>query len=203
MSDAVKPQMHGRDHRRGGADPIPGLDTAPWVRLKVLDTGQTWGAQTNQVVLFDDATYSLDPDGSSYFGTANLSGTAAYVHPKVSGLYQMTFRSYPSPSPLSGYGIAFNATDWDLTNYYETFVPGSSTAVTTGIPINTSGAGYAELTFRSGTADYSGATTYWNMILYSFSSTFLIGDGTYWEIRYLSGADYPRGLDNIATGPYP
>lgn len=32
MSDAVKPQMHGRDHRPGGSDPIPGL-TNPWIRL--------------------------------------------------------------------------------------------------------------------------------------------------------------------------
>lgn len=61
MSDSVKPQMHGRDHRAGGSDPIPGLE-GPWCRLSGVTASSTVlsGISTQLVFLNtynDDATF--------------------------------------------------------------------------------------------------------------------------------------------------
>lgn len=48
MSDALKPQLHGRDHRPGGRDPIPLTLTAtfPWVRIGQMSRTCTNAVQT-------------------------------------------------------------------------------------------------------------------------------------------------------------
>lgn len=86
MSDAVKPQMHGRDHRPGGADPIPGALCA-WVR-RVFTTASatpniTWGG-TNTLGHLDGGTESHasvtgSDDWQTYFDFPSSSQTRILV----------------------------------------------------------------------------------------------------------------------------
>lgn len=182
-------------------DPFAGGVRIPWVRLKQLNQAQTWTANDDQLVVFDDVCFSTTPDGNDYFSVTDafVAGDNSLVHGLVDGLYQMTFYAdvdSPTNYPDGGFEIRFDGMWW---NQHCTFVAGGANPpATTGIPVNTCGQGYSELTFRMeaggdfDTWDVQLATFADGMVL--FASSAPVQGTTYWEVRYLGACDVPLGL---------
>lgn len=78
MSDALKPQLHGRDHRPGGRDPIPGLGT---IRLFHANSTTDLSAAYTTLSFTDDSYATEDGTYISVNGSGNvqISGEGAYL----------------------------------------------------------------------------------------------------------------------------
>lgn len=195
-------QLYRRPRPPGGVTPIP------WVRLKQLNQGQTWTTNDEQFVYYDDVCYSTDPDGTEFFTVVDRSipGDNAMVQPLVGGIFQMTFMADFDNAPLTGCELLFNKINWNDDNrQYSSWIAGyDSTPAADGIPINSAGTGYGELTFRTESPDAVGDPLQFYVSMNTYASGMSlealagppVQGSTYWEVRYLGAADTPFGLDN-------
>lgn len=168
MSDVVKPPIHGRDHRPGGSDPIPGNDN-PWARRK-LTADQTIPDSADTAITFDtDVNHYTD-----YYTLALLGGFNAIKVLKP-GLYSFLCR------------VACHtlATEFiiDLNPYDAGAVQTELFSYTQGISTMAAAnrqEGFAELTLRMPANAYVGV-----QIRHNAGTSKTIGNGTFLEARYL------------------
>lgn len=97
MSDALKTQLHGRDHRAGGRDPIPGLPVGISWAAGIQSSAQTLTSATPKIINFSSswidgvstggvdtstATFRIfdsDADGSSLMDAIGFYKTGVYL----------------------------------------------------------------------------------------------------------------------------
>src|SRR5574337_1533118 len=97
--------MHGRDHRPGGSDPIPGFGVISWARLDEISGGSLVDVPSETNVQVPLNTVSANTD-SSLFDT----GTANQIKVLKAGLYSITART-----AWNTYALAFRSI-WVLVN---------------------------------------------------------------------------------------
>jgi hypothetical protein len=84
------PTKHGRDHRPGGADPIPGIHSArmPWIFLDTDITGVTVNAGADDPITHDGLfTAPFNRGGTLDEDVFGFSGSSTTVDIKQGGLY--------------------------------------------------------------------------------------------------------------------
>lgn len=106
MSDAVKPQLHGRDHRAGGRDPIPGIGAVDWA---VANSGD------NEVVsdktLTNIAYASVDVPTHSKCFQVGATGATKPIDIIRSGWYIFYLEATPGGAGVAGVytvGLSFS-----------------------------------------------------------------------------------------------
>ena len=137
-----KPIMHGRDHRPGGTDPIPGFGL-PWA---FLEPGTVLSVGTNSTKAAVSGTsyqfYTSDP---TIFSETTVTSGSTYpaIGMNIAGHYLVQATVMPSTAIPDGvaYGVTvFGTTDADESTLYSTpsrrLVPtGENTALGTDTPL--------------------------------------------------------------------
>lgn len=94
-----KPVMHGRDHRPGGTDPIPGLGL-PWAYLSAGGTSTAIGASSTVQLTADNTTFYTN--ASSVFDV-HLNGSSIYgIRLLGDGHYLFWISARPMVAPTAG-----------------------------------------------------------------------------------------------------